>query len=98
MYDGGVVQVGTPVELFNRPKHTFVGYFIGSPGMNILPCGLDNGLPVFGNQRLDSSYGGAGRQLAASSKSASAPSSSALPTTASRSPSTRSRTSAATRW
>ena len=60
MYDGGVVQVGTPVELFNRPKHTFVGYFIGSPGMNILPCGLDNGLPVFANQRLASSYGGAG--------------------------------------
>ena len=26
-----------------RPKHTFVGHFIGSPGMNILPCQLDNG-------------------------------------------------------
>ena len=32
MYDGTVVQVGTPVELFNRPNHTFVGHFIGSPG------------------------------------------------------------------
>ncbi|MGD8350493.1 MAG: ABC transporter ATP-binding protein, partial [Gammaproteobacteria bacterium] len=41
MYDGAVVQVGTPVELFNRPNHTFVGYFIGSPGMNVLPCELD---------------------------------------------------------
>jgi len=38
MYEGEVVQVGTPVELFERPNHTFVGYFIGSPGMNILPC------------------------------------------------------------
>ena len=28
MHDGGIVQVGTPVELFNRPRHT-VGYFIG---------------------------------------------------------------------
>jgi glycerol transport system ATP-binding protein len=37
MYDGEVVQVGTPDELFERPKHTFVGYFIGSPGMNVLP-------------------------------------------------------------
>ena len=36
MYDGGVVQMGTPQELFEKPAHTFVGYFIGSPGMNVL--------------------------------------------------------------
>ena len=36
MYDGRVVQIGTPEELFNKPQHTFVGYFIGSPGMNVL--------------------------------------------------------------
>ncbi|MCP3952031.1 MAG: ABC transporter ATP-binding protein, partial [Desulfobacterales bacterium] len=47
MYDGTVVQVGTPVELFNQPQHTFVGYFIGSPGMNVLPCTLDEGHPIF---------------------------------------------------
>ncbi len=35
MYDGRVVQIGTPQELFERPAHTFVGYFIGSPGMNL---------------------------------------------------------------
>lgn len=38
MYDGEVVQFGTPRELFERPRHTFVGYFIGSPGMNVLPA------------------------------------------------------------
>jgi glycerol transport system ATP-binding protein len=38
MHDGSVVQTGTPEELFVRPDHTFVGYFIGSPGMNILPA------------------------------------------------------------
>jgi glycerol transport system ATP-binding protein len=38
MYEGEVVQIGTPEELFERPAHTFVGYFIGSPGMNVLPC------------------------------------------------------------
>jgi glycerol transport system ATP-binding protein len=38
MHDGGVVQTGTPEELFTRPDHTFVGYFIGSPGMNVLPA------------------------------------------------------------
>ena len=38
MYDGEVVQIGTPEELFERPAHTFVGYFIGSPGMNLAPA------------------------------------------------------------
>ena len=38
MYEGAIVQVGTPEALFERPEHTFVGYFIGSPGMNIVPC------------------------------------------------------------
>jgi len=40
MHEGEVVQIGTPQELFNKPDHTFVGYFIGSPGMNILPCSV----------------------------------------------------------
>jgi glycerol transport system ATP-binding protein len=38
MYEGKIVQVGTPEALFEKPEHTFVGYFIGSPGMNIIPC------------------------------------------------------------
>ncbi|AKO95372.1 MAG: ABC transporter ATP-binding protein [Marinovum algicola] len=38
MYDGRVVQIGTPEELFQTPEHTFVGYFIGSPGMNVIPA------------------------------------------------------------
>lgn len=38
MYDGRVVQIGTPQELFETPAHTFVGYFIGSPGMNVIPA------------------------------------------------------------
>jgi glycerol transport system ATP-binding protein len=38
MHDGRVVQIGTPEELFERPEHTFVGYFIGSPGMNVIPA------------------------------------------------------------
>jgi glycerol transport system ATP-binding protein len=41
MYDGELVQTGTPQELFENPRHKFVGYFIGSPGMNFLPCRLD---------------------------------------------------------
>ena len=52
MYEGEVVQIGTPEELFERPQHTFVGYFIGSPGMNVLPCRLDGGEAIVSGQRL----------------------------------------------
>jgi glycerol transport system ATP-binding protein len=59
MHEGAVVQVGTPTELFERPRHTFVGHFIGSPGMNVLPCQVDDGvarfagLPVATANRVD---------------------------------------------
>ena len=43
MNDGQVLQIGTPQELFENPNHTFVGYFIGSPGMNIMPARLEAG-------------------------------------------------------
>jgi len=38
MQHGQVLQRGTPEDLFRRPAHTYVGYFIGSPGMNVMPC------------------------------------------------------------
>ena len=41
MNEGQAVQIGTPEELFERPDHTFVGYFIGSPGMNLLPARVE---------------------------------------------------------
>ncbi|MBE2275105.1 MAG: ABC transporter ATP-binding protein [Rhodobacteraceae bacterium] len=41
MYDGRVVQMGTPEELFERPAHVFVGYFIGSPGMNLFDARIE---------------------------------------------------------
>jgi len=44
MYEGELVQIGTPQELFENPKHKFVGFFIGSPGMNFLSCTLDGNL------------------------------------------------------
>lgn len=52
MSDGEIVQVGTPQALFERPEHTFVGYFIGSPGMNFLPCRIEGGEAVFGDIRI----------------------------------------------
>jgi glycerol transport system ATP-binding protein len=47
MKDGEVVQIGTPIELFERPRHTFVGHFIGSPGMNLLPIEVKGGKAFF---------------------------------------------------
>ena len=43
MHEGRIVQVGTPRELFEEPAHRFVGFFIGSPGMNFVPCRGDAG-------------------------------------------------------
>ena len=54
MHEGQIVQTGTPVELFEKPKHTFVGHFIGSPGMNILPCEIKNGQISFEGKILPS--------------------------------------------
>lgn len=53
MYQGQIVQFGTPRELFEHPAHTFVGYFIGSPGMNFLEAKVvDDGL-TFGEHALN---------------------------------------------
>ena len=38
--EGKLVQKGSPEELHSRPATPFIGYFIGSPGMNILNCWL----------------------------------------------------------
>lgn len=53
MKDGEVVQIGTPVELFEKPRHTFVGHFIGSPGMNIIPCAVNNGSVSVGSTAMN---------------------------------------------
>ena len=53
MYEGAVVQIGTPEELFTRPSHTFVGYFIGSPGMNILPARVEGRRAVVAGRTLE---------------------------------------------
>jgi glycerol transport system ATP-binding protein len=57
MYQGEVVQVGTPQELFDKPAHTFVGYFIGSPGMNVLPAEVDGNRARVGSHILQLSAG-----------------------------------------
>lgn len=67
MYEGQIVQFGTPRELFENPAHTFVGYFIGSPGMNLFGveltsdgvrlAGVELPLPMATHQALESCAG-----------------------------------------
>ncbi|WP_323012780.1 sn-glycerol-3-phosphate ABC transporter ATP-binding protein UgpC [Devosia sp.] len=35
---GHISQIGTPLELYDRPANRFVATFIGSPAMNVLPA------------------------------------------------------------
>lgn len=60
MYEGEVVQIGTPEELFNEPAHTFVGYFIGSPGMNVIPCQIDGKTAKVGETQIELAGGYSG--------------------------------------
>ena len=59
MSEGRVLQMGTPQELFERPAHTFVGYFIGSPGMNFLPAEVTGSSAVVHGEKvpLGAAYG-----------------------------------------
>ncbi len=49
MSQSKAIQIGSAQRLFERPEHTFVGYFIGSPGMNFLPANFSaEGLDIAG--------------------------------------------------
>ena len=65
MHDGIVEQIGTPLELYDRPVNIFVAGFIGSPAMNFLPGVLrrraeGSYVEVEGGQRLPIPAGSAG--------------------------------------
>lgn len=49
MDHGKLLQVGTPLEVYNNPVDSFVARFIGAPGMNLLPgrvTGADTGTVI----------------------------------------------------
>lgn len=62
MTRGRAVQMGSAADLFERPSHTFVGHFIGSPGMNFLPAQVAEGKINVAGMALDPPLG---RNLAA---------------------------------
>ena len=39
--------------MFERPTHTFVGYFIGSPGMNVMPVAIEGRKARVGSQTIE---------------------------------------------
>jgi multiple sugar transport system ATP-binding protein len=50
--DGRLQQVDTPQTLFNAPANLFVAAFIGSPSMNLVEAGIDDGEIHFGGYRI----------------------------------------------
>lgn len=51
MQAGRIEQIGTPLELYDRPDNEFVATFIGAPSMNLLPATLSGGrLAVAGHE------------------------------------------------
>ena len=43
MRDGAIEQVGSPLDLYDRPANTFVAEFIGSPAMNLVSGRIEGG-------------------------------------------------------
>jgi glycerol transport system ATP-binding protein len=62
--EGAVVQTGRPADLFLEPRHEFVGHFIGSPGMNVLPGEVRDGAVAVAEERIGAAVGDDGERLA----------------------------------
>ena len=58
---GRVIQVGTPQEIYNRPRDTFVAGFVGSPAINLVAAELGDGKVSAFADRLRLALEGAGR-------------------------------------
>jgi multiple sugar transport system ATP-binding protein len=50
MKDGHVVQVGPPLEIYDRPADIFVARFVGSPAMNLFPAEIEGGVRFAGRR------------------------------------------------
>ncbi len=50
--EGKVLQVGTPNEIYDKPKDVFVAQFVGSPKVNILDAKIDNSSLVMSDKHM----------------------------------------------
>ena len=55
---GRLVQTGSPYEIYNNPKNTFVARSVGSPPMNLIDGRLSGGRAVVAPLRCELPYGG----------------------------------------
>lgn len=55
---GRLIQTGTPKEIYDNPRDTFVASFVGSPPMNLLEGRLANGRAVFAQKSFELPYEG----------------------------------------
>ena len=55
---GRLVQTGTPNEIYNNPRDTFVASFVGSPPMNLVDGRLVSGRAVMAPMNFELPYGG----------------------------------------
>lgn len=53
MNRGLVQQVGTPMEIYDRPANTFVASFIGSPAMNLINGSIEGGVFTASGIRIE---------------------------------------------
>ena len=60
MKQGVVQQVGTPVEIYDKPANTFVAGFIGNPAMNLMDGTLSNGVFEGDSVRIEGLQGSDG--------------------------------------
>jgi len=51
--DGKLQQCASPQELYDRPANTFIAGFIGSPPMNLLPAGHQDGKLTIGDAHVE---------------------------------------------
>ena len=88
MHDGIVEQIGTPLDLYDKPDNLFVAGFIGSPAMNFLKGTIEGDgtavIPGPERRRAAARRGAAPTRRAGRSSTASGPSTSPSRTTAPR--------------
>ncbi|SCK18657.1 ABC transporter ATP-binding protein [Streptomyces sp. WMMB 322] len=48
MREGRIAQLGSPIDVYDRPSDSFVGGFLGAPPMNFLPVRVADGPPDAG--------------------------------------------------
>ena len=62
---GRIVQTGTPQEIYNNPRDTYVASFVGSPPMNLIDGRLVNGRAVMAPLNFELPFSGGAKAGAA---------------------------------